>query len=62
MDKARSLFIVSHGFETSQTATIGCLYVMRGLSPQGAMGLDSMCHARGVLSALRFVHRTYCLF
>lgn len=62
MDKARSLLSVSHGFETSQTANVGSLYVMRGLSPQGATGLDSMCHGRGVLSALRFVHRTYCLF
>lgn len=62
MDKARSLFIVSHGFETSQTAVTGYLYVMRGLPPLRATGLDSMCHARGVLSALRFVHRTYCLF
>lgn len=38
MDKARSLFIVSHGFETSQTAIAGCLYVMRGLSPLRGYG------------------------
>lgn len=49
--KARSLFIVSHGFETSQTAVLDSLFVVRGLPPPTGLRVLIPCAMAGAYEA-----------